>query len=44
MNAEFEKIGANVHYTELPGVGHNAWDDTYDNLEFIDWLFSQRKQ
>ena len=44
MNAEFEKIGANVHYTELPGVGHNAWDDAYDNLEFIDWLFSQRKQ
>ena len=30
----------NVCYTELPGVGHNAWDYAYGDGVF-DWMFSQ---
>ena len=42
MNEALHAAGAEVHYTELPGVGHNAWDAAYANAELIDWLFQQR--
>ena len=29
MAAALKAIGANVQYTELPGVDHNAWDPAY---------------
>ena len=32
-----------VLYTEYPGVTHNAWDWSYDEPDFIPWLFSQTK-
>jgi len=44
MNEALKALGGNVRYTELPGVGHNAWDAAYSNDEMIDWLFSQKKQ
>ena len=31
----------NVRYTELPGVGHNAWDYAYCD-EAFDWMFSMK--
>jgi predicted peptidase len=31
-----------VHYTEYPGVGHNAWDKAYSDGAMWTWLFSQR--
>ncbi len=31
-----------VKYTRLEGVGHNAWDYTYD-MKLIDWLLSKSK-
>lgn len=33
-----------VKMTIYPGVGHDSWTQTYDNQEFWDWLFAQRKQ
>lgn len=30
-------------YTELPGVGHNAWTPAWKRQDVIDWLFSQAK-
>jgi len=42
MVEALQGAGAEVHYTELPGVGHNAWDAAYSNEELIDWLFEQR--
>ncbi len=33
MAAALEAIGANVRYTELPGVGHNAWDQAYEQAD-----------
>lgn len=35
--------GAKPRYTELEGVGHNAWDYAYKEPELLDWLFTQRR-
>jgi predicted peptidase len=37
------KKGGNVRYTEYPGVGHNSWDNAYNDPEFAKWLLEQRK-
>lgn len=42
--AALEAAGADVRYTELPGVGHNAWDPAYGSIELTRWLFSQRRR
>lgn len=36
-------IGADFHYTEYPGVGHNAWDPAYRDAAMWEWLFAQRR-
>lgn len=41
--AALEAAGGNVRYSELPGVGHNAWDPAYASPGFTDWLFAQRR-
>ena len=33
--------GIRVRFTELPGVGHNAWDYAYTSREMFSWMFSQ---
>jgi predicted peptidase len=35
--------GADVHYTEYPGVGHDSWTRTYADPELWRWLFAQRR-
>lgn len=37
------RVGANLRYTELPNVNHNAWDPTYRDPEMWAWLFQQRR-
>jgi predicted peptidase len=37
------KAGGRPRYTEYPGVGHNAWTQTYRNPEVLDWLFEQKR-
>jgi predicted peptidase len=44
MSAALEAAGADVRYTELPGVDHNAWDAAYDNGEIIAWLLKQQRK
>lgn len=34
--------GANVLYTEYPGVGHNSWDNAFAEPDFLSWLFSHK--
>ena len=34
-------IGANVKLT--PGVGHDAWRQTYNNPELYEWLLSHER-
>ena len=36
------QANAPVTYTELAGVGHNAWDAMYGRAEVVQWLFAQR--
>lgn len=35
------KAGGDIRFTELPGVGHNSWDDAYKNADLWKWLFAQ---
>jgi predicted peptidase len=44
MAASLKAIGANVQYTELPGVGHNAWDPAYERADLATWLFKQQRR
>ena len=40
--AALRKVGARITYTELPGVGHNAWDTAYATPDVVPWLLSNR--
>ena len=45
MVKALKSIGANVQYTEFPGVDHNAWDPAYQRVDMIQWMVKQsRKQ
>lgn len=44
MAAALKAIGADVQYTELPGVGHNAWDPAYDRADLFEWMLKQRRR
>jgi predicted peptidase len=44
MVAALKAIGANVQYTELPGVDHNAWDPTYNRVDIIEWMLKQKRK
>lgn len=42
MHDALQAEGArDVHYTEYPGVGHNAWDKAYGDEAMWKWLFAQ---
>jgi predicted peptidase len=41
MNEAMKQVGAEVHYTEYPGVGHASWDKAYDEPKLFPWLFSK---
>ena len=44
MAGALKGAGADVQYTELAGVGHNAWDPAYERADLIEWLFRQRRR
>jgi predicted peptidase len=44
MAAALTAAGGDVRYTELAGVGHNAWDPAYTMDELPRWLFVQRRR
>jgi hypothetical protein len=33
---------AEVRYTEVPGVGHNSWDNAYADDEVFKWLLEHK--
>ena len=43
MASALRTIGADVQYTELPGVPHNAWDPAYDRADVFTWLFKHKR-
>lgn len=44
MAAALKAAGANVQYTELPGVGHDAWSAAYERADVVAWLLGQRRE
>jgi len=45
MTAALKSLGANVQYTELPGVDHNGATNTaYANADLIEWMLKQRRR
>ena len=44
MIAALKAAGGTPKYTELKGVGHNAWSGTWKSEEMWDWLFAQKKK
>ena len=41
LNEALKAAGADVHYTEYPGVGHNSWDKAYAESDLMPWLLSK---
>ena len=41
--AALKALNVPVKYSELPGIGHNAWDTAYRDPEVATWLFAQKK-
>jgi predicted peptidase len=41
MTEAMKQIGAEVHYTEYPGIGHPCWNKAYDEPQLFPWLFSK---
>jgi predicted peptidase len=44
MAAALKALGARVQYTELAGVGHDAWDAAYARADVMEWLFRQKRE
>ncbi|MCB0521724.1 MAG: carboxylesterase family protein [Lewinellaceae bacterium] len=44
MYAALKARGAEVNYTEYPGVNHNSWDYAFVEGDFLGWLFSKGKE
>jgi predicted peptidase len=44
MNNVLKAAGAQVKYSEYPGVGHNSWDNAFAEPELLPWLFKQKKR
>ncbi len=43
MVAKLKELGANVQYTEYPGVGHDSWNNAFAEPKLLPWLFGQKK-
>lgn len=41
MVNELRKEGANVKYSEYPGVEHDSWTNAFAEPKFLEWIFSQ---
>lgn len=41
---KLKKLGADVRYTEYPGVRHNSWVNAFKEKDLLPWLFSKSKK
>ena len=44
MVAALKKAGAEPKYTEYPKVGHNSWSPAFEEKEFWNWVFAQKRK
>ena len=40
---KLRSVGAEVKYTEFPGVAHGSWNPAFSMPDFMSWLFAQRR-
>lgn len=40
---ELKEAGAKVEYFEFPGCNHLSWNPAFNQPDFMEWLFSQKK-
>ncbi len=43
LYAKLKAFGADVQYTEYPGVNHNSWEKAYIEPSLLPWMFSKSK-
>ncbi len=43
MASALKAVGDEVRFHELPGVGHNSWDDAFADPDLPVWLFAHRR-
>ena len=41
---KLKKLGADVRYTEYPGVRHESWINAFHEKDLLSWLFSKSKK
>lgn len=39
-----KEYGATVSYFEFPGVEHNSWNPAFNQPDFFEWLFKQKRK
>jgi len=39
-----KKFGAKVEYVEFPGIEHNSWTPAFNQPDFMEWLYKQKKK
>ncbi len=44
MAAALRQLGGEVRFTELPYVGHDAWDPAFNSPDLWSWLLAQRRK
>lgn len=44
MVKALKALGANVRYSEYPGVGHNSWDKAYAEPELFTWFAAAKRK
>lgn len=43
MAEVLNQLSTSFQYTEYEGVGHNSWENTFAEKEFLPWLFAQKR-
>ena len=43
MVVHLKSLGANLKYSEYPGVNHNSWENAYADPDLLPWIFAQRR-
>lgn len=43
MVEAFQRAGVPVKLTLYPGVGHDSWNNVFEEPEFLNWLFSNKR-
>jgi len=37
------EAGGNAKYTEIPGFGHDIWNEVYGDQDLYNWMLAQRR-